>query len=388
MMNEIITSYSHFLEPSIRDRFVKHGDIIKLINDLPDLFTREVAGFSVEGRAINLISCGQGSTKVLLWSQMHGDEATGTMAIFDILNFLAHSRHQRIAKEMLASCSFYFIPMVNPDGAQRFHRRNAQQIDVNRDYLQLCTAEAKILKETRDRLQPDFGFNLHDQSSLWSVKGTGKPATLSFLAPAYNTELHADETRTDAMKVIADIFLTLDPLLPGKIGLFDDEHEPRAFGDNFQKAGTSTILIEAGGLHGDLEKQEIRKYYFAAILAGLQSISGKTYHKQLVKNYFGIPQNSKELFHVLIQNVLLGDFRSSIGINFEAQPDAAAQATEHTYTVEDIGDLRYSAAYDVYDASDLRLSGDVILEQPAHFDLLKGDVVILSFRNGKLQSKL
>jgi hypothetical protein len=388
MTKDILTSYSQFSEPAISDRFVKHGDITKLINDLPHLFTREVAGYSVEGRAIHLVSCGHGTTKVLLWSQMHGDEATGTMALFDLLNFLGHPGHQKIAEELRRTCRLYFLPMVNPDGAERFCRRNAQQIDINRDYLELCTAEAKILKETRDRLQPDFGFNLHDQSTLWSVKGTGKPATLSFLAPAYNAELHIDETRADAMKVIADMFSELDWALPGKIGLFDDEHEPRAFGDNFQKAGTSTILIEAGGLHGDPEKQEIRRYYFSAILAGLQSIAGRGYQQQTVSEYFRIPKNSKEIFHVLIQDVLIQDFRSSIGINFEALPDEYATATEHTYTVEDIGDLRYSSAYDVYTASGLRINGTVVLAQPAHFDLLRGDVVILSFRNGKLQSKL
>ncbi len=388
MINYILTKYKQFSEQAISDRFVKHGDIIRLINSLPDLFTREVVGYSVEGRAIHLVGCGQGQAKVLLWSQMHGDEATGTMALFDLLNFLAHPDQQKIAEELMQSCRLYFLPMVNPDGAERFSRRNVQQIDVNRDYLQLCSAEARILKEIRDRLQPDFGFNLHDQSTLWSVKGTGQPATLSFLAPAYDAELHIDETRANAMKVIAEICSGLHRELPGKIGLFDDEHEPRAFGDNFQKAGTSTILIEAGGLKDDPEKQEIRKYYFSAILLGLQAIAGKTYLKQQVENYFRIPRNSKEIFHVLIQNVSLGDFSSSIGINFEALPNADATATVHTYTVEDIGDLRYSSAYHTYEASDLRLIGDVVLDQPAHFDLLQDDVVILSFRNGKLQSKL
>ncbi len=50
------------------------------------------------------------------------------------------------------------------------------------------------------------------------------------------------------MLVIADMYQTCQSFLPQQIGLFDDEYEPRAFGDNFQAAGTSTILIEAGGL--------------------------------------------------------------------------------------------------------------------------------------------
>ncbi|RZK53763.1 MAG: hypothetical protein EOO91_17095 [Pedobacter sp.] len=139
----------------------------------------------------------------------------------------------------------------------------------------------------------DFGFNLHDQMTLWSVTKTLKPATLSFLAPAIDEELTINEIRKNAMLVIADMFKDLDEYLKQHIGLFDDEFEPRAFGDNFQKAGTSTILIEAGGYQTDFEKQEIRKYYFASILSGLISIASKTYKKQDLKNYFSIPKKRR-----------------------------------------------------------------------------------------------
>src|SRR5690606_9709375 len=138
--------------------------------------------------------------------------------------------------------------------------RNALQIDINRDFLKLISPEAQILKRLREELQPDFGFNLHDQNTLWSVCKTGKPATLSFLAPAFDEQLSVNRVRKKAMGVIADIYEELNVYLPKQIGLFDDEYEPRAFGDNFQLAGTSTILIEAGGQYKDEEKQEIRKF--------------------------------------------------------------------------------------------------------------------------------
>ena len=43
------------------------------------------------------------------------------------------------------------------------------------------------------------------------------------------------------------------------MGRYSDEFEPRAFGDNIQKWGTNTILIESGGIFGDEEKQYLRK---------------------------------------------------------------------------------------------------------------------------------
>lgn len=117
-----------------------------------------------------------------------------------------------------------------------------------------------------------------------------------------------------------DMFTAVTPFLPGHIGLFDDEHEPRAFGDNFQLRGTSTILIEAGGLVNDDEKQEIRKYYFLAILAALHSISTKTYQQQQLANYFDIAKNNKQIFHILIHQIRLNGIEVSIGINYEEKP--------------------------------------------------------------------
>lgn len=318
----------------------------------------------------------------MLWSQMHGDEATGTMALFDLFNFL--QQDNEIVRLINQNCQLHIIPMLNPDGAAIFTRRNTQQIDINRDFLKEKSPEAKILKECRNNINPDFGFNLHDQTTLWSVTGSLKPATLSFLAPAIDQELSINTIRENAMLVIADIFKDINPLLPQHIGLFDDEFEPRAFGDNFQKAGTSTILIEAGGYKRDFEKQEIRKYYFGAILSGLISIATKSYEQQNLKNYFVIPKNSKQIFHVLIHNVIIDEIAVSIGINYEENPLSNGKGTLKTYSIEDIGDLSFCDAYEVFSSYSLKINGNIVLNKEANFDLLDKDQIILSFQNGKL----
>ncbi len=58
------------------------------------------------------------------------------------------------------------VPMLNPDGAELFQRRNLQFIDINRDALALATPEGKLLKKLRDEWQPDIGFNLHTRTNL------------------------------------------------------------------------------------------------------------------------------------------------------------------------------------------------------------------------------
>ena len=381
-MQTILSNYHFFKEKELKNRFFKHNDIMELIDKIPSAFKTSTLGVSVNGKDIKQITWGNGQTKVMLWSQMHGDETTGTMALFDLINFL--QTDNELVKLLSDNCQLFFIPMVNPDGTEIFTRRNGQQIDINRDFLTITSAEAKILKQCRSDINPQFGFNLHDQNTLWSVSGTLKPATLSFLAPATDKKLSINDTRLQAMLVIGDMFSDINPLLPKQIGLFDDEFEPRAFGDNFQQAGTATILIEAGGFKEDYEKQEIRKYYFAAILSGLRSIASKTYKQQNLDNYFAIPKNTKELFHILIKNVMLNDVRVSIGINYEEVVANNGLNTYKNYQIEDIGDLNFCGAYQTYESENLEMNGEIIFNKPANFKLLVNNQTLLSFENGKL----
>ena len=235
--------YERYREKTLETRRFKHQDIQPLIKALENEKGFQVTdlGNSIQGRSISMISVGSGEVDVLLWSQMHGDESTATMAIFDIFNYLKENT------SVLQGLKVHFIPMLNPDGAELFQRRNAIGIDINRDALRLQSPESRILKAARDSLQADFGFNLHDQSRFYNAEKTSKPATLSFLAPAFNYEKDLSDKREYAMKLIAQMNEVVQKHAMGQVGRYSDAFEPRAFGDNMQKWGTSTILIESGG---------------------------------------------------------------------------------------------------------------------------------------------
>ena len=85
--------------------------------------------------------------------------------------------------------------MLNPDGAQRRQRRNAQGLDVNRDALQQQSPEGRLLKVLRDRLRPAIGFNLHNQSWRTSTGTPPRPAAISLLAVAYDEARSENEGR-------------------------------------------------------------------------------------------------------------------------------------------------------------------------------------------------
>ncbi|HEY6906880.1 MAG TPA: M14 family zinc carboxypeptidase, partial [Ignavibacteriaceae bacterium] len=115
---QLYNTYEEFRENSITDRRFKHSDIKPLIDKLKSipLFTVKQAGLSAQNRELYLISTGHGKTKVFLWSQMHGDESTATMALFDIFNFFSReNRFEEIKNLIRNELTVYFLPMVNPD---------------------------------------------------------------------------------------------------------------------------------------------------------------------------------------------------------------------------------------------------------------------------------
>lgn len=299
-------TYEAYKETSITHRRFKHQDIVPLIKRLEAPFIVSKAGESMEGRAIYQVKIGKGATKVLLWSQMHGDEPTATMAMMDLFNFFTkNDEFTAYKKNILDNLTLYFVPMLNPDGGEQFRRRTALNVDLNRDALRLQTPEGQLLKKLRQETNADWGFNLHDQSRYYSVGPTNKTATISFLAPAYNYEKDINEIRKRAMQQIGLMNETLQQFIPNHVAKYNDSFEPRAFGDNIQKWGTSTILIESGGYKNDPEKQFIRKMNFIALLSAFEQIALKKYANKSLASYDEIPFNSRYFHELLIKNATI-----------------------------------------------------------------------------------
>ena len=350
--------YEHedYIERKLVNRRFKHTDIFPLVNELKNKNKFKVikAGTSTEGRDIFLISFGTGKTKISLWSQMHGDEATATMAIFDILNFLStKNEFEELINELGKKLTIYFMPMLNPDGAELFQRRNSIGIDINRDAISLESEEAKILMKYLKELKANFCFNLHDQSTRYSVGKTSKPVTISFLAPPFDEKGKMNVVRNDAARLIAKLYKLLSEFIPGHIAKYSDEYEPRAFGDLSQKLGTSTILIESGGWKNDPEKQFIRKLNFIALLCSFKSIAEKSYRNEKISTYDSIQENQEFLRDIIFRNILIirngKKYLIDISVNLEEVNTRNSKEFYYTSAIEDIGDLSDLFGYEDHD---------------------------------------
>ncbi|GAA4852454.1 M14 metallopeptidase family protein [Algivirga pacifica] len=344
-------------EQQLPHRRISHQTVQDLLEQLPDPFRVNLVGHSVEGRAIKMVSVGHGPIHIMLWSQMHGDEPTATMALFDLLNFFKDTPYLQNEKAwLLTKVTLHFIPMLNPDGAERFQRRNALGIDLNRDAVQLASPEARILKDIRDGLRADYGFNLHDQSLYYSAGKSPDPAVISFLAPPADVQRSIPPHRERAMQLIVGMNEVLQQYIPGQVGRYDDTFEPRAFGDNIQKWGTSTILIESGGYRNDPEKQYIRKLNFVAILTALWQIGTEEYKKQPIAAYNSIPENINRMLGLKLKGLTYKHTETTvkmdIGITYKNLFLGMDKPLLSIAELTDLGDLSTYGTYEEVNAEE------------------------------------
>ncbi|HEX5470547.1 MAG TPA: M14 family zinc carboxypeptidase, partial [Lacipirellulaceae bacterium] len=243
--------YDRFRVAPLDPATLRARDVERLLKKLVDgsggRLKVEKFAESIEGRPIYFATIGSGPRRVLLWSQMHGDEPTHTAVLLDLTGYLLQSPAKPLADDILRGCTLHFIAMLNPDGAEAVMRYNAQGIDINRDARRLATPEGRALRHAVDRVKPQFGFNLHNQHARTTVGKPPKPAAVSVLAPAPDFTGRETPSWRRAKQMCAVFVEAVRPIIPGMISRYDDTHEPRAFGDTIQATGASTMLVEAGG---------------------------------------------------------------------------------------------------------------------------------------------
>ena len=336
----------------IRARRFTHAELWSALDFArrhPALRTEEI-GRSMQGRPIRAVTFGVGPTAVLLWSQMHGDEPTATMALADIISFFAGDTTDPLRERLRRALTVTMVPMLNPDGAERYQRENAAGIDINRDARRLATPEARALKALRDRITPEFGFNLHDQGARTLAGPGGRQVAIALLAPATDPDRGYDTTRARARLVASAIVEALEGELPGRIAKYDDTFNPRAFGDLMQRWGTSTVLIESGALPDDPEKQRLRALNVAAILSALDAIATARYRRADPALYERLPFNLRIASDVLLVGAkLVLEGTDPIDADLALTYDDPVARTG--LRLREVGDLAGAVALDTVDLS-------------------------------------
>ncbi|MGB6151298.1 MAG: M14 metallopeptidase family protein [Pricia sp.] len=357
-----LKEYKAIYAASVQGRYVTYEHIKKFIKKTVREDRIETVGESVLGIPIKSISLGIGPKKILMWSQMHGNESTTTKAVLDLMNYLEIASDS--AQMILDTCTIVILPMLNPDGAAAYTRVNANEVDLNRDARQRTQPESIALRKVFDSFQPDFCFNLHDQRTIFNVGDTPKPATVSFLAPAHDEERSVSPSRAESMRLIVAMNAALQQQIPGQIGRYDDAFNADCVGDTFQMTGTPTILFEAGHFYDDYEREHTRKYVLKALITALRTIGADQTGDFEVYQYAAIPENGKLFLDVVIHNshVIDASLKAGEGIGILYVETLRDENIVFEPRIEVTGDVTSYYGHETYNALDesdlIALKGD------------------------------
>lgn len=299
-LNTFYTAYSDYKDNTISGRYIHLEHIEPLLDSYKDIFQISILGESVEQRPIYSITLGSGSKRILMWSQMHGNESTTTKSVFDVLKYIKENKDFR--EYVFQNFTLCILPMVNPDGAHAYTRVNSKMVDLNRDAQDRSQPESIILREVFNSFKPDFCFNLHDQRTIFSAGKAALPATVSFLTPAEDKECSITQQRKRSMEIISVMNQFLQQHIPGQVGRYDDGYNINCVGDTFQSAQIPTILFESGHYQNDYQREQTRKYIASSLVCAITYIGEHTIGGDQYRSYFEIPENDKLFYDVLLRN--------------------------------------------------------------------------------------
>ncbi len=335
---------------------VRHADLKRYLDGLraEGIAVIEV-GRSVANREIYQMEFGTGPMRVLMWSQMHGDEPTATSALIDMFHYLQRNRAVPWVADLSRRITLRAVPMLNPDGAELYQRRNLQFIDINRDARALSTPEGRLLKRLRDEWSPHIGFNLHNQNPLTAVGDTGRQAAISLLAVASDANGTVTPGRLRSKRICAVMIDALAPFIRGHIGRYDDTFNPRAFGDMISRWGTPVILIETGALAGRSE-MDLVQLNFIALMSALRALTDGSAERANPARYDALPYNSTgAIFSLVIRGATVIN-RSPMQAG-RVQPFVADIAiNENSFlaqrraTIQEVGDMSFVRGLSEVDA--------------------------------------
>ncbi len=356
------TIYNQYKAHNLKGRYITLEKVESVLKDSNLNQCKSVLGFSVNQKPIPSYRLGCGSVKILIWSQMHGNESTTTKALVDFMLFL--DSDCELASEWKSHFTFLIFPILNPDGAENYTRVNANGVDLNRDFINLSQPESRLLYNTFMNFKPDFCFNLHDQRTIFGVGDSGKPATISFLAPSFDENRSINGVRQKAINLISGIAELLQNELPNQIGRFEDGFNRNCVGDTFQQLGVPTVLFEAGHYQEDYAREKTRMYVGLSLFYSFSIL----YENDIVINktsyYLKIPQNNICFFDIVYRNAKINYDNSKIITNFAAQyKEVLKNGDIHLEAyISSLGDLKGYFGHIEYD-----LEGQMIVNHPNDF---------------------
>lgn len=242
-------------QPNV-DPYDKAMARIRCLSDSPDVrlikFGKSTAGRSIPAFVISDFNADSKSKlRVFICSGQHGDEYNPVNSVLSLCEDMVSGRYP----EILSKCEITVIPMVNPDGIAAGQRLNANGVDINRDWNDRLTLEARYTHSLIMLWKPQALMDIHE----W---------TGSSPIPGNEIEL-ARCVRPGQAKAMSRLVKEV-AMRSGLTEVRCSEHcDPRLFHRKYSLQGYGAYLIEtAAG-----ENKEIKnRLYTAAIVNVIDSV--------------------------------------------------------------------------------------------------------------------
>lgn len=188
-------------------------------------------GYSVKGRAIAMAAIGRcdAPVRVLVLCRQHGDEPVSTEAALQVIGRFA--RGDRRIGAGLENTQLLIVPMVNPDGAERFTRENAKGVDLNRDWTRRSQPETRAVANLYTRMAPQVVLDEHEWTASDSCGYDALETGQSAGRVARQIQIAAVTTGTERGV----------PLLAYRFSAYID---PSLAHPYFQSRGSASFLLE------------------------------------------------------------------------------------------------------------------------------------------------
>ncbi len=118
-----------------------HAVLDSFVTEYPDICRLDTIGFSIQGRAIWAMrvtdnpQIEENEPEIRLGGNIHGDEHIGTeITLYFLRHLLTNYSVLPEVQSLVDSNEIWILPTLNPDGKVANTRRNANYVDLNRDY--------------------------------------------------------------------------------------------------------------------------------------------------------------------------------------------------------------------------------------------------------------
>ncbi len=162
-----VTSAQNFESPAALREFKEPAsseevlEFTKKVANYYDFLSYQIIGNSVEGKDIIAVKASKpgaenNKLRILLFGQQHGNEQSSKESLLLIIRDI--NKYQ----EWLDVADIWIVPQVNPDGADINQRRNAMDLDLNRDHVVLDAPESLAIQRLFQNTLPHVTVDIHE----------------------------------------------------------------------------------------------------------------------------------------------------------------------------------------------------------------------------------